>query len=422
MRESVRLAVVTGVLLAGAGCAAWGQDAPAGAENKTTVVMPPTPLLPLRFAGYETARANAEGVATDATAQEFAGESCAPLPTNPPPTIPGAGTTCAAVLKEDGLIRFAAASYARAGGAPVQAFAFEFGDATGAYSAYTFYRSLEKGARVTAGDARQGKGSGETTSDAEGTLVWAGTAVLRVKGRLAGPELAALVAGLPKVGGRKGLAPLLPTLLPKESVEAGTVRYALGPAGYAAMHGVLPPNDLGWDKSLETATAAVAAKGRGGSGSGELTLMLYPTPQIAGDRGRAIEKMVNEGGGAAKFGTVKMRRVGPLVGMVSGGLGAEQAQGLVAGLHLNEEVSFDQKMPLEFHAEVQKTASLLENIAVLCGVLILAAVLLGLFLGGARAGMRVMMGKPAASEPEFLTINLRDEPKALFAERGEGHE
>ena len=90
----------------------------------------------------------------------------------------------------------------------------------------------------------------------------------------------------------------------------------------------------------------------------------------------------------------------------------------MGGLRLHEEVTFDQKMPLEFHTEVKKTASLLQNIAVLCGVLILAALLLGLFLGGARAGLRVMMGKPAASEPEFLTINLRGRSSPLLSRSG----
>lgn len=407
MRFGVAAAVVS------AAVGAWGQGAPA-----TTVVMPPAPLLPLHVGGFSTGRLAAEGVATDATAAAFNGESCGPLPTNPPPMVPGAGEGCAAILKEDGVSRFAAATYERAGRGPVEAFAFEFGDATGAYSAYTFLRSKMAGARVSGAEAREGKGAGETSVSADGSLVWSGTAVLRVKGQMAAGELAALVAGLPKVGGRRGLAPLLPTLLPRSGVEAASVRYAIGPVGYEAMGGVLSGGALGWDKSLEAATAAVGGK----SGKGTLTLLLYPTPQIAGDRGRVIEKMVNDAG-PGKLGTVKLRRVGPLVGMASGGFTAAQAEALVHGLHLNEEVSFDKKMPLEFHAEVRKTASLLQNIAVLCGVLILAAVLLGLFLGGARAGIRVLQGKSAASEPEFLTINLRDEPKPLFPEgRGLGRE
>ena len=63
-------------------------------------------------------------------------------------------------------------------------------------------------------------------------------------------------------------------------------------------------------------------------------------------------------------------------------------------------------MPPEFHAEVRKTYSLLTSIAVLSGVLMAAAVLLGLFLGFGRATVRVWLGKPAATEGEFLNLGL----------------
>ena len=80
---------------------------------------------------------------------------------------------------------------------------------------------------------------------------------------------------------------------------------------------------------------------------------------------------------------------------------------MVEGIHLHSEVSFDKPMPLEFHAEVQKTFSLLTSIAIFCGIGALAALVLGLFFGGGRALIRVLQGKPAASEPEFLRIDLR---------------
>jgi hypothetical protein len=64
-------------------------------------------------------------------------------------------------------------------------------------------------------------------------------------------------------------------------------------------------------------------------------------------------------------------------------------------------------MPVEFHAEVQKTYSLLESIVIFCAFSLVAMLVLGLFFGGGRALIRVMQGKPAASEPEFLHIDLR---------------
>ena len=89
-------------------------------------------------------------------------------------------------------------------------------------------------------------------------------------------------------------------------------------------------------------------------------------------------------------------------------------------VHLNEQVTFDQKLPVEFHAEVRKTATLLESILIFTGLLIIAAVVIAVFLGGIRAGWRVMHGKPAASEPEFLTINLRGDARGVLLPKEPG--
>ena len=165
------------------------------------------------------------------------------------------------------------------------------------------------------------------------------------------------------------------------------------------MGGVLPADLVGFDKSAE----AVTAKTNSG---GVLTLLLYPTPEIAGDHLRMIEQTMAQRGAAA--GTVTLRREGPLVAMTSGNWKAETAQATVDGIHLRSEVTFDKPMPVEFHAEVRKTYSLLMNIVIFSGIGFLAALVLGLFFGGGRALIRVMQGKPAASEPEFLRIDLRE--------------
>jgi len=60
---------------------------------------------------------------------------------------------------------------------------------------------------------------------------------------------------MPKPLGNKGIAPLLPTFVPEKGLIAGSVRYAVGPATYAAQGGVLPAQALGWDKNAEAVTA-----------------------------------------------------------------------------------------------------------------------------------------------------------------------
>jgi hypothetical protein len=163
------------------------------------------------------------------------------------------------------------------------------------------------------------------------------------------------------------------------------------------MGAVVPPEIVGFDKAAEVVTAKY-------EGKGTLTLVLYPTPQIAGDHGRQIEKEMNRQGAAA--GTVKLRREGPLVLMTTGAWKPAEAQALVENIHLRNELTWNKPMPLEFHSEVRKTVSLLTSILIFCGLGALAAVVLALFFGGARAAIRVMQGKPAATEPEFLRIDL----------------
>jgi hypothetical protein len=239
--------------------------------------------------------------------------------------------------------------------------------------------------------------------------------------------MTALVSSLPKVSGRKSLAPLLPTFFPPDGLDRTSIGYALGPAGYRELLMIratqalnyradraLPAEVIDWKRAVEVGVGTYSGRG----GKGRVTLLMCPTPQIAGDQGRAIEKALNalpKEERVRDFGTIKLRRVGPLVGLATGDFKPERAEELVQALHLNEVVTFDKKMPLEFHAEVKKTASLLENIAAFVGVMIAASILLALFLGGARAGWRRLQGKPVYTEPEFLAINLRGQPKPLVA-------
>ncbi len=85
---------------------------------------------------------------------------------------------------------------------------------------------------------------------------------------------------------------------------------------------------------------------------------------------------------------------------------------MIDNIHLREMVATDGDMHPLFQTEAVKTYSLLANIAILAGVMMLAAVLLGLFLGGGRAAIRVMRGKPAAAEVEFLSLHLAPQNKA----------
>ena len=109
-------------------------------------------------------------------------------------------------------------------------------------------------------------------------------------------------------------------------------------------------------------------------------------------------------------GNAKLRREGPLVVVAAGSFAGDEAQRMIENVHLRE-MTFNQDVQPTFHIAAVQTFSLLTNIAILSGVLMSGAVLLGLFLGVGRATFRVMRGKPAALEPEFLSLHLSPENK-----------
>jgi hypothetical protein len=357
-----------------------GAVVPAWSQAKTTLLVPPAPLLP-----------------------QQAGEWT--LQSEPTPEPPGENEgQLPAILKEDGLQKVERGTYrAGASGPAVTVVAREFVDATGAHAAYSFLQRP--------GSTYRGVGMGEETSlNGDRYLFRSGASLVEAEGGR-GEKVEALLSriqvGLPKISGPKGLSPLLPTLVPAKGLERDSVRYALGPVSYEAMGGVLPGAILGFDKAAEAVTAKYAGRGR-------LTMLIYPTPEIAGDHLRAIEDEVHKQGKAA--GTVVMRRAGTLVMLTTGEWPLAEAKSLIEGIHPKVELTWNKPMPPEFHTEVRKTYSLLTSIAIFSGFGALAAIVLGLSLGAGRAAVRVLQGKPAASEPEFLRIDLSGRPTPLHIE------
>jgi hypothetical protein len=363
----VRRGVVAGVLAA-------GLVVGAGAQSAVQLNEPSAPLLPASFGEWKTAAAG------DTPAYSLA-------------------NTSKDALEECGPERSAVAEYVR-GGRSLHVEAIQFGDRTGAYSAFTLVErpGMKVGTALGASDA---VGEGVVLFTAGSTLVMVNGATQEDVA-----SLKPLALGLPKVVGSKGVAPLLPTLVPAAGFVPGSLRYALGADSYAAEGGVLPAHSLGWEKSAEAVTAGYADK----RGAETLTVLLYPTPAIAGSFAKAIKDAAPQMGAA--FAAARVRREGTLVVLASGSFSGDEAQRLVDGVHLREIIATDGDMHPLFRAEGMKTYSLLANIAILAGVLMLAAVLLGLFLGVGRAAFRVMRGKPAAVEPEFLSLRLAPQNKA----------
>jgi hypothetical protein len=382
-------------LLAASAASAVAQSAPAKAgspgkpaaeEAITSVVLPPSPkaLLPDALDGWvESAPPKALMDAADAD------------PTN------------AAALKEYDYAGGASVTYKREG-ETLSVHALRFQDASGAYGAYTFYRQN--------GWAKEDIGAG-ATSNHNRVLFWKGDTVVDATfshiGPMSAAEMRELASHVPNPPGTRALMPPILGNLPQGSLDGQTTHYAIGPAGYAGSGGVLPADLVDFDRGAEAVTASYSLN----SGPATLTIIDYPTPQMAEAQEPKIRDYIKAGSKAqpvwpkplqdSDVASLEVRRSGTLVAVVSGDAIPDESHKLLEMVHYEADLT---AIPQPTDSEVKKTAQLLLSIAAIVIVGGSAALLLGFFLGGGRALYRIMRGKPASSlfDEEFIRIDLRE--------------
>jgi hypothetical protein len=354
--------------------------------TSTPIMLPPSPqsLLPADFDGWVTAEP-IQALASPAQAD----------PAN------------AAALKECGFAFGALASYKREGDT-LTLRAFRFQDASGAYGAYSFYRPN--------GWVKESIGAG-AASDKNRVLFWKGDTVVDATFSRIGPmsagELREIANQLPVPTGNKSLAPPILASLPQSALEGQTTHYAIGPDGYTGSGGVLPASLAGFDRGAEAVTASYNLS----SGPATLTVLEYPTPQIAQSQEAAIRAYLKAGSQAqppwpkpltdSDLASLEVRRSGVLVALVSGDAIPDESHRLLESVHYDADLT---SIPQPTESEISRTSRLLIGIAAMVTVGGLAAILLGFFLGGGRALYRVARGRPASSvyDEEFIHLDLRE--------------
>ncbi len=300
---------------------------------------------------------------------------------------PRAPAEQSAILQEYGVAQHGSAIY-RKGGSDLFVSAWRFNDATGAYGAFTFFRQPTMHAEKIGRDAA-----------VAGThyLFWNGTTVVDATFTQPVPDeksvITALAAQVPQAAGASSIPPSLPHYLPAAQLDPATVKYAIGPLAYAAMGGNLPASVIDFGPDTEVVTARYGPP----NAQALLTLLLYPTPQIAGAHLKAIDALPRPTGFTAG-------RSGPLVAIVSGT--TQSAQQLLSAVKFNDYVTINH--PEGYVPETVKLYRLLMGITMLVVILFCAALILGLFFGGGRAVIRVLRGKPVStvSEEEFISLHL----------------
>jgi hypothetical protein len=377
-------------ILAGAGLRMEAQQAgpkkPAPMMVTTGVPVAPKdkPLLPDAFAGWDAAEKP---------------KSVTDLAQLDNPNL--------SALKEYGCTGGVVANYKR-GGETLSVKALTFNDVSGAYGAYSFYRQN--------GWPKADIGTG-ATSDNNRVLFWKGNTVVDATFSHVGPmsaaEMRELAQGLPSPQGNRALPPPVLASLPQGSLDKQTTHFAQGPAGYAGAGGVLPAELVGFNLDAEAVTANYSLT----SGPATLTLIDYPTPQLAEAQEKKIRAYITAGSGAqpafpkpladSDQASLEVLHSGPLVALVSGDAIPDESHKLLAQVHYSADLT---RMAQSKENEIVKTSQFLLGVAMLVIVGCSAAVLLGFFLGGGRALYRVARGKPASSvyEVEFIRLHLED--------------
>jgi Family of unknown function (DUF6599) len=386
-----RLIILASMAALGCGVATTiaqvNQPTAAEKQSATTIMLPPSPkaLLPDAFDGWVTSEPSK--VLTD------------------PAQVDPANATA---LKEYGFTAALLASYKRESDTLTMR-ALSFDDASGAYGAYSYFRQN--------GWPKVDVGTGGA-SDKNRVIFWQGTTVVDATFSRVGPmtagELREIAHHLPVPTGNRALTPPILANLPRASLDGQTTHYALGPAGYTGAGGVLPPSLVGFDKGAESVTANYSLV----SGPATLTIIDYPTPQMAEAQMAAIRAYLKAGSNAqppwpkpltdSDLASLEVRHSGPLVAVVSGDAVPDDSHRLLESVHFEADLT---AIPESVESDVEKTSKLLFGIAVLCIIGGGASIILGGFFGGGRALYRMARGKPASSvwDEEFIHLDLREE-------------
>jgi hypothetical protein len=314
-----------------------------------------------------------------------------------------ADATNALLLKEYGLADFQSATYSKDGDRKLTVRAIRFADATGAYGAYTLY---SQPGMQTEEIGRHGESNGDRVLFMQGNMVV--EAKFDVVNVMSAAEMRELAADLPEPGGALGQPPTLPRWLPQPAFIEHSVKYAVGPRSYESVQAPLPSSMLDFSKSPEILTASYKSD----EGTARLTLISYPTPQIAGTQLRLIEQSrANlQASGSSDF---LIKRTGPLLAIVSGEISPSEAKSLLASVNYEANVTFDEPT---FLGKKDNIGNLIVAAFGLIGLILAVALVLGVAFGGVRVLLKRLYPDRFIDRPEdnaVITLNLRDEsPKS----------
>jgi len=347
----------------------------------------PVSLLPQQFAGWQlkdTVTKSADPVAAD--------EANAP------------------VLKEYGFQRLEKATYTRDDGRKLEIKAAAFEDASGAYGAFTYYKSPAM---------LNEKIGGQASSLNTRVLFYQGNilvdAVFDKLSVMSAAELRELAGVLPQPPPNARNLPPLPTYLPRQSYEKNTAKYVMGPVTLDRVGSPLPSAMVDFKSGAEVVIAKYAVN----AGDSTLMLVSYPTPQMAIEKLRQIDAAHQANpqpqSGAAPIvdlGPFFDKRTGPIIVIAAGPLSQAEAKSLLSSINYEADVTWNENT---FADKKNNLANLLFNVIVLCGIVLGLSLVAGLAFGGLRVLLKRLFPNRVFDRPEdveFISLHLGDQRRS----------
>ena len=322
----------------------------------------------------------------------FAGWQRTSLQVSRDPAV--ADPTAPDLLKEYGFTDLETAVYTRPE-RKITVKAARFRDASGAYGAFTYYKTP---------DMQTEKIGDQGASANERVLFYRGNVLVQATldriTAMSAAELRELAGMLPLPQGSARNLPVLPAYLPRPGYVPHSAKYVMGPVGLATLDTPLSAQQVDFGQGAEVVTGKYAS----GEGIATLTLIGYPTPQIAGARLRTLLNVHPQPAESAPLppgGQFVAKRSGPLVAVVSGAISAGEAKSLLASVNYDAEVTWNQSTGL---GKRENLGSLLVGVILLVVILLGFSLVAGLAFGGFRILMKRLFPNKVFDRPQDVEI------------------
>lgn len=328
------------------------------------------------------------------------------------------------VLKEYGFSAFESATYTSEDGRKLTVKAARFQDASGAYGAFTFYKTPQMQIEEI---PDSGSSLGPRVLFYRGDILV--DAVFSRLTAMSAADMRELSKILPPPASDEAKLPGLPAYLPKQSYVKNSAKYMVGPLALQSENSPLPSQLVDFNAGAEVVL------GNYDSSGGEATLMLisYPTPQIAASHLRNIDAAIappspgangapanvqpGDAASLANSGPFFDKRTGPIVVVVAGPLSQSEAKSLLASVNYDADVTWNQNT---FFTKKDNLANLLVNIIILCGIILGLMLVAGVAFGGLRIFIKRMFPDRVfdrADEMEIISLHLDESGPRPVAKR-----